>query len=48
MEIPEDRGIAEAYSRGEMIVDIYPRYRQSFLNLYDEIIKQVNGAGRNI
>lgn len=41
MEIPEDRSIAEAYSRGEMIVDIYPQYRGIFLNLYDQIQKEM-------
>jgi MinD superfamily P-loop ATPase len=26
MEIPEDRHIAEAYSRGQMIIDVFPEY----------------------
>lgn len=37
LEIPEDRGIAEVYSRGEMIVDVYPSYRWDFLNLFQRI-----------
>jgi len=37
LEVPEDRGIAEAYSRGEMVVDVYPGYRWEFLNLYQRI-----------
>jgi MinD superfamily P-loop ATPase len=41
LEIPEDRRIAEAYSRGEMIVDIYPQYGQIFLDLHDRIRQQV-------
>lgn len=34
MEIPEDRRIAEAYSRGQMIVDAFPDYRQKFQDLF--------------
>jgi MinD superfamily P-loop ATPase len=41
MEIPDDRMIAEAYSRGEMIVDIYPEYRERFLKLNDRIRQEV-------
>ena len=37
LEIPEDRKIAEAYSRGEMILDVFPGYRWDFLNLYQRI-----------
>lgn len=37
LEIPEDRRIAEAYSRGEMIVDIYPHYKERFVKLYERI-----------
>jgi MinD superfamily P-loop ATPase len=37
MEIPFDRRIAEAYSRGQMIVDIMPDWRQKFLLLYEKI-----------
>jgi MinD superfamily P-loop ATPase len=44
MEIPEDRKIAEAYSRGEMIVDIYPQYMETFLDLYGQIMKSVEKA----
>lgn len=43
MEIPFDRKIAEAYSRGEMIVDVMPEWKDRFLGLFDkikEIIKQ--------
>ncbi len=34
MEIPEDRQIAEAYSRGEMIIDVIPEYRVKFQDLF--------------
>jgi len=34
LEIPDDRRIAEAYSRGEPIVDALPEYRALFQSLY--------------
>ena len=37
MEIPFDRRIAEAYSRGEMLVDMMPEWKERFLNLYRQI-----------
>jgi len=43
MEIPFDRRIAESYSRGELLVDARPEWRQNFLRLYEkinEIVKQ--------
>ena len=41
MEIPFDRRIAEAYSRGEMIVEALPEWRTRFSNLYKDIAKIV-------
>jgi len=41
MEIPEDRKIAEAYSRGVMMVDIKPEMRDRFQAVYKEITKLV-------
>ncbi len=41
MEIPFDRKIAEAYSRGEMIVDVMPEWKERFLKMYDKIKKIV-------
>jgi len=38
LEIPNDRKIAEAYSRGEMVVTALPQYEQEFLQLYERII----------
>jgi MinD superfamily P-loop ATPase len=35
MEIPNDRRIAEAYSRGRMMVDILPEYAAKFRQLYE-------------
>jgi MinD superfamily P-loop ATPase len=37
MEIPFDRGIAETYSRGEMIVEAMPEWKEKFLGLYHRI-----------
>ncbi len=37
MEIPDDRGIAEAYSRGELIVETYPKYQKRFQELFDRV-----------
>ena len=42
MEIPFDRRIAEAYSRGEMIVDVMPDWKAKFLELYEKIKAQLN------
>ncbi len=37
MEIPFDRRIAEAYSRGDLAVDIIPEWKQRFVELYHKI-----------
>ena len=39
MEIPFDRGIAEAYARGAMLVDVMPEWKGPFLGLYKRIEK---------
>ena len=39
MEIPFDRQIAEAYSRGEMIVEAMPEWKDKFIELYHRIEK---------
>lgn len=41
MEIKNDRKIAEAYSRGTSMVEIYPEYRTKFQELYHEIERRV-------
>jgi len=41
MEIPFDRRIAEAYSRGEMIVEVIPEWKDRFSELYLRIEKIV-------
>lgn len=37
LEIPEDRRIAEVYSRGDLVVDALPQYRSIFQDLYGKI-----------
>jgi len=39
LEIPDDRRIAEAYSRGELIVDALPEYR----GLFRDLLKKIPG-----
>ena len=36
-EIPDDRQVAEAYSRGEMICEAIPKYR----DLYSDLVNLV-------
>ena len=36
-EIPDDRRVAEAYSRGELIIDAVPGYREIFVEILDKI-----------
>ena len=43
LEIPDDRRIAEAYSRGELIVEALPEYRAHFQRLW-QAINQHAGA----
>lgn len=44
MEIPEDRRIAEAYSRGELIIDALPEYQGLFRELMRKIEDLVEGT----
>lgn len=39
LEIPNDRRIAEAYSRGEMVIDALPEYREVFERCWERIVK---------
>jgi MinD superfamily P-loop ATPase len=43
MEIPFDRRIAEAYSRGDMLVEVIPEWRQRFKGLYHRIMPLAAG-----
>jgi len=49
MEIPYDRQVAEAYSRGEMLSTIDSRYGKDLYELYQNIANRVNhdGTGRS-
>jgi MinD superfamily P-loop ATPase len=37
MEIPFNRSIAEAYSRGKMMIDVDPEWKEKFLKLFYDI-----------
>ncbi|CAB1082622.1 MinD superfamily P-loop ATPase containing an inserted ferredoxin domain [Olavius algarvensis Delta 1 endosymbiont] len=37
MEIPFDRGIAETYSRGQLVIEIMPEFKKKFLALRSQI-----------
>lgn len=41
MEIPFDRGIAESYSRGHLMVEAMPGWKDKFLALHSKIISMV-------
>jgi MinD superfamily P-loop ATPase len=43
LEIPDDRQIAEAYSRGSLMVDVLPDYRDRFAELKDIICNKAKG-----
>jgi MinD superfamily P-loop ATPase len=45
-EIPDDRRIAEAYSRGDLIVDALPKYRVHFERLLEKTMGVCKTAGR--
>ena len=44
-EIPDDRRVAEAYSRGELAVDALPEYRELFQTLFEKIAGQDKALG---
>jgi MinD superfamily P-loop ATPase len=46
MEIPFYRTIAEAYSKGRLIVEIMPEWKAKFLELHDHIKQMVDNPGR--
>lgn len=45
MEIPFDRKIAQIYSRGDLVVEKMPEYKDKFLNLFDQIKALVDKGG---
>ena len=44
LEIPDDRRIAEVYSRGEMIVEALPEYQAMFRSVFDKALELVGGV----
>ena len=40
-EVPDDRQVAEAYSRGEMACDVIPKYRELYRDLLNSLAKRV-------
>ncbi len=38
----QENQIAEAYSRGDMIVDVMPEWKAKFLELYEKIKARLN------
>lgn len=47
MEIPFDRKIAQIYSKGHMIVDELPEYREKFEVLFQKIVQLIEKGGPN-
>ena len=43
-EVPDDRRIAEAYSVGKMVVDVFPDYKKQFVGLYEKISGKLSDA----
>ena len=43
LEVPDDRRIAEAYSVGEMMIEVLPKYKDIFAGLYETIAKKIEG-----
>ena len=41
LEIPDDRRIAEAYSRGCLITDVIPEYKSGFAELYENLTEML-------
>ena len=39
MEIPFDRQIAETYSKGKLLVEELPEWKERFIHLYEDIVK---------
>ena len=48
MEIPFDRKIAESYSKGEMIVEAMPEWKERFKGLFHQIEKIVSNENQGV
>ncbi|MFZ7125382.1 MAG: ATP-binding protein [Desulfobacterales bacterium] len=50
MEVPFERRIAEAYSRGDLLVEVFPEWRERFQRLYHDmegIVAQTSAERKN-
>lgn len=47
MRIPHDRRIAEAYSEGNSLVDVFPEYKERFSQLYQTIQSHARGVDKD-
>jgi MinD superfamily P-loop ATPase len=41
-KIPNDRKVAEAYSRGEVLVDQFPHYDALLSRLFESVVARIN------
>ena len=44
-EIPDDRRVAEAYSRGELIVEVLPEFERLLIETFERIRESVGVPG---
>ena len=44
-EIPDDRNIAEAYARGDLVCEALPQFESMFLDLLESTCATVRAAG---
>ncbi|MBN1932828.1 MAG: ATP-binding protein [Desulfobacterales bacterium] len=44
LEIPDDRRIAEAYSRGQLIINVLPEFKSGFQKMFDRIAEYYHEA----
>lgn len=47
MKIPFDRKIAQIYSKGQLVAETLPGYKEKFQDLYDKIIQLMENRGKN-
>lgn len=43
LEIPDNREIAEAYSKGKLVLEVVPEYEKELMRVYEKIAKKVEG-----
>lgn len=44
-EIPDDRRVAEAYSRGQVASEILPHYREAIVAMSERLLERIDGRG---